>query len=215
MNAAHESTIPLLERYHSGDTATLDAILAHHRDWLWSYVRRNMGAHLRALETSEDVVQDVLRSLIERGPAFIPQDDSQFRRLVATIVLNRLCDRNDYVRAARRDRRRELSGEAGQISRIGAAAPSVDSPSRAAIRNEEASFLELALELLPPDDAHIIRRRRWDEAEFEEIAAEIDSTAAAVQRRHLRAVTKLGGMIRKLEVGDLSELPPDPVSPES
>lgn len=210
-----DSTIAQLERYHSGHADALDAILAQHRDWLWSYVRRNMGNHLRALETSEDVVQDVLRTLIERGPAFVPQDDSQFRRLVATIVLNRLRDRNDYIRAARRDRNRELSGEAGQISRIGAAAPSVDSPSQAAIRNEEASFLELALELLPSDDAHIIRRRRWDGAEFEEIAAEVEMTPTAVQRRHLRAVTKLGAMIRKLEVGDLSELAPDPLAGDS
>ncbi len=116
-------------------------------------------------------MQDVLRALIERGPAFIPRDDSQFRRLVATIVLNRLRDRNDYVRAARPDRGREQSA-AGQVSRVSAAAPSVDSPSRAAIRNEEASHLELALELLNSDDAYIIRRRCWDEADFEVIARE-------------------------------------------
>lgn len=206
-----QSTIQLLESFHAGDARALDALLAQHRDWLWSYVSRNMGQHLRGLETSEDVVQDVLRALIERGPAFVPQDDSQFRRLVATIVLNRLRDRNDYVRAARRDFRRDLSGEAGQVSRIGMATPSVDSPSQAVVRKEEAGFLQLALELLPPDDAHIIRRRRWDEAGFDEIASELELTPAAVQRRHLRAITKLGALIRMLEAGDLSSLPPDPL----
>ncbi|MFT5152131.1 MAG: RNA polymerase sigma factor (sigma-70 family) [Planctomycetota bacterium] len=210
-----QTTTSLLENYHSGDASALDAILAQHRDWLWSYVRRNMGKHLRALETSEDIVQDVLRSLIERGPAFVPQDDSQFRRLVATIVLNRLRDRNDYVNAARRDMRRDLSGSAGQVSRIGAAAPSVDSPSQAAVRNEQVEFLELALELLPSEDAYILRRRRWDEASFDEIALEIESTGAAVQRRHLRAITKLGGLIRMLEAGDLSSLVPDPLAGSS
>ena len=76
--------------------------LLEHREFMQSLARKLLADEHRA----EDVVQDVLRQLIERGPAFVPQDDSQFRRLVATIVLNRLRDRNDYVRAARRDRAR-------------------------------------------------------------------------------------------------------------
>ncbi len=206
-----ESTIPLLERYHAGDPTVLETILAQHYDWLWRFVSRNMGDHLRAFETSEDVVQEVLRQLIEHGPAFVPQDDSQFRRLVGTIVLNRLRDRNDHARAARRDRRREASGEREPISRIGVAAPSTDGPSQAAIRKEEASCLELALELMPPDDAYIIRRRRWDGAEFHEIGEELGLKPDAVQKRHVRSVAKLGGMIRRLEAGDLSGLAPDPL----
>ncbi len=213
MTDPDRTSTSLLERYHSGESRVLDELIARHRGWLWSYVSRQMGEHLRALESSEDVVQDVLRALIERGPAFIPQDDSQFRRLVATMVLNRLRDRNDFVRAARRDRNREVGGAEGQVSRIGIAAPSVDAPSRVAMRDEEVNLLGLALELMPSDDAHIIRRRRWDEAEFEEIAGELEMTAAAVQRRHLRALTKLGGLIRMLEAGDLSALPPDPLGP--
>lgn len=204
------STIELLESFHSGDNDALETLLETHRGWLWSYVSRNMGDHLRALETSEDVVQDVLRQLLERGPAFIPQDESQFRRLVATIVLNRLRDRNDYVRAARRDRAREASGDLA-ISRIGATADSVESPSRVAVRNEEARLLELALELLPSDDAHIVRRRRWDEAEFAEIGVELDMKPETVQKRHVRAVAKLGGLMRQLESGDMSGLAEDPL----
>lgn len=206
-----QSTSQLLESFHGGDSSALDEILARHRDWLWSYVRRKMGNHLRALETSEDVVQDVLRKLIERGPRFVPQDDSQFRRLVATIAMNRLRDQNDYVRAARRDRNREVQSSVGHVSRIGCAAPSVDSPSQAAIRKEESSFLELALEVIDPDDAHIIRRRRWDGAEFQEIAEELSMTAAAVQKRQVRAIAKLGGIMGRLQAGDLSDLAEDPL----
>ncbi|MFT4537789.1 MAG: RNA polymerase sigma factor (sigma-70 family) [Planctomycetota bacterium] len=207
-----ESTIPLLEKFYAGDTSALDALLASHLGWLRNYVSRKMSNQLRVLETSEDVVQEVLSSLLERGPAFVPEDDSQFRRLIGTIVLNRLRDRNDYVCAARRDWRRRAGGDAGHVSRIGVAAESLDSPSMAAMRSEEAGHLHLAIELLPPDDAHIILRRRWDGAEFEDIGRELDMTGAAVQRRHLRAVRKLGTMLRNLKDGDLTELEEDPVT---
>ncbi|MFT4542109.1 MAG: RNA polymerase sigma factor (sigma-70 family) [Planctomycetota bacterium] len=203
-----DSNASLLESYHTGDSSALDTILLQNRDWLWSYVRRKMGHRLRSLESSEDVVQDVLRKLIEQGPAFIPTDESQFRRLVGTIVLNRLRDRHDYMHAARRDRDRVAAGE--PISRIGVAAPSVNSPSRVVGRKEEVRLLELALELLPSDDSHIIRRHRWDGASFEEIGAELEMTASAVQKRHVRSVAKLGGLIRSLEAGDLSAFP-DPL----
>ena len=96
---ASDSSVQLLARAHDGDAEAVDALIARHRDWLWSYVRRHMNDGLRHFEASEDVVQDVLRKLIQRGPRFIPRNDDEFRRLVATIVINRLRDRHDWVNA--------------------------------------------------------------------------------------------------------------------
>lgn len=211
MSSTSESSTPdLLHSYRAGDASALDALLAKHRDWLWSYVSRHMGDHLRAFEASEDVVQDVLRALIERGPAFVPADDGQFRRLAATLVLNRLRDRNDYARAACRDRALEATRIDGQVSRLGAVARSVDQPARQAERREQVGHVALALDLMPPDDAHVIRRRRWDGASFQEIGSELGISDDAAQKRHVRAMTRLGGLLKKLEKGDLSFLP-DPL----
>ncbi len=203
------STVELLQRHRRGDSGALGELLVRHRDWLWSYVRRRMGAELRRYEASEDVVQDVLRKLIEQGPAFAPQDDDQFRRLVATIVLNRLRDRHDWVHAAKRARADARGLDPLEISRIGVAAASVDQPSRAAERAEEAGFVNLALQLIDPDEAHLIRLRDWEGLEFAQIGIQLDIEPDAARMRFQRAVRRLGGMIKRLQEGDLHELAPD------
>jgi DNA-directed RNA polymerase specialized sigma24 family protein len=64
----------------------------------------------------------------------------------------------------------------------------------------------------PSDDAYIIRRRRWDGAEFETIAQELDMKSDAVQKRHVRSIVKLGALMRRLEAGDMTGLEEDPLA---
>ena len=102
-----ESSEVLAEFRSHGRQADLAILMERHRGWVWGYVRKRMGGELRLHETSEDVVQDVLLRLFQAGPALPASDEDAFRRLVATIVINRLRDRHDWVHAARRARGRE------------------------------------------------------------------------------------------------------------
>jgi RNA polymerase sigma-70 factor (ECF subfamily) len=201
--------VRLLARAHEGEESALDELVARQRDWLWRYVRRHMNPGLRAFETSEDVLQDVLYNLFRRGPVFVPRNEGEFRRLVATIVLNRLADRHAWARAERRDKGREaaLQRSDGQVHEP--ATSSVQGVSRVAMQREEHSQVQLALELLDPDDARIIRLRKYDELEYAAIAEAEGIAADAARMRYNRALRKLGAMIRRVEEGSFEGLAPD------
>jgi len=200
----------LLERFHTtGDDDALGLLLERHRGWLWSYVRRHMwGAH-RAFETSEDVVQDVLMRLLRQGPKFIPENEDTFRRLVATIVLNRLHDRYEWARAERRDKGREAGADALAITRLSPAADSIDSPSQVAGRNEEENLVRLALELIDPDDALAIESRQFQGLEFEAVGERLGVSGDTARKRFNRAVQNLGTMVKNLRNGHYDRLAPD------
>ncbi len=209
------SSVRLLELYHAEkDSRALDLLLARHRAWLWAYVRRYMSPAHRAFKASEDVVQDVLRRLIEKGPAFIPRDDDEFRRLVATIVLNEFRNKHDWIHAAKRTRAREHRIESSGISRIGIAANSASSPSNVAARREEGDFLQLALLLIPPDDAHVIRLREWEGLDFATIGAELGVAEGSARMRFHRAVQRMGNVAKDLRHGRLDEIAPDLPPPD-
>ena len=211
--AGDPRSVDLLRSAYGGDRKALNDLLALHRGWLWSYVRRHMGAGLRAFETSEDVVQDVLRNLILRGPHIIPRHEDDFRRFVATIVVNRLIDRHEWIHADRRSRGQECGQDEVDGALRGAADRSQETPSRVAIRKEESDQVELALQLIDPDEAHLIRLREWEGLSFDEIGTRVGATSDTARKGFGRAVRSLGRMLRKLDSGDLSDLAPDSVSP--
>jgi RNA polymerase sigma factor (sigma-70 family) len=184
-------------------------LLERHRPWLWKYVSRHMSAGQRAFETSEDVVQDVLRRLLEQGPAFIPQDEDQFRRLVATVVLNHLRNRHDWIHAAKRSPGQGKAQDSDAISRIGVAAHSKHSPSRIAARREEEGFLHLALTLIDPEDAQVIRLKEWQGSSYAAIGQELGVAEGTARMRFRRAVQRMGAMAKRLMEGNLKDLAPD------
>jgi RNA polymerase sigma factor (sigma-70 family) len=198
-----DETSTLLERYHAGEETALAAILERHGAWLRRYVSRRMGGVHRRFETSEDVVQDVFCKLIRHGPAFVPADDDQFRLIVGTIVLNRLRDRWRWARAGVRDPDREASRP---VSRVGLAADSENRPDRLAGEGERRALLELAMELIDPGDAHLIRSHDWDGKDFSVLGEELGIKADAARMRYTRAVQGLGKMARRLRSGDLRDL---------
>ena len=204
-----ESSEVLAEFRSHGRQADLAILMERHRGWVWGYVRKRMGGELRLHETSEDVVQDVLLRLFQAGPALPASDEDAFRRLVATIVINRLRDRHDWVHAARRARGREPRSGALDPSRVAPSDPSERGPARVAQRNEERERLELALEAIEPEDARLIHERDWAGRSFRELGALLDLQEDAARMRYQRAVRKLGSMMALLNEGRERELAPE------
>ena len=199
------NSVDLLQRTYAGDLEALEELVTRHRDWLWSYVRKKMSRSHRAFEASEDVVQDIVRKLLERGPAFVPRNEDEFRLFVATIVMNRLRDRHDWIHAERRDKDREVA-----ITKIGDAKKSGPGVATKVAESEEKErqqrLLALALELVSPDDASLIRSIRIEQKSYREIGDSLGIEASAVRMRCRRAETRLGRMMRQIESGELSEL---------
>lgn len=198
-------SLPLLERVREGDGSALEQLVERHQAWLLGFVRARMGARLRELEASGDVVQEVFRRLLRAGPRLRPRDEDEFRRLVGTIVLNRLRDLHRRLHV----RERGQDGSSTQPS-IEALARSAESPTRLAARNEEAELVRLALELSDPDDAHVLRLRNWEGLSFEELGRELGIEPDAARMRFTRALRRLGAMMRRIEEGRLHELGAQP-----
>ena len=199
------NSVDLLQRTYAGDREALEELVTRHRDWLWGYVRKKMSRSHRAFEASEDVVQDIVRKLLERGPAFVPRNEDEFRLFVATIVMNRLRDRHDWIHAERRDKDREVAitkiGDAGK-SGPGVATKVAEADEKA----RQQQLLALALELVAPEDASLIRSIRIEQKSYREIGESLGLEASAVRMRCRRAETRLGRMMRQIEAGDTSEL---------
>lgn len=192
--------LDLLEQYHTGAPRALELLIERLRPWLWSYVRSKMGPALRVGETSEDVVHEVLLKIFQKGPGFLPRTDDQLKRLVAAIALNRLRDRHDWISV-----RREVNHA---VSHIG----DDSTPSQRARHLEEAGLLEVALQVLDPEDALIIHERNWENLDFREISRRRDIAEDAARMRFNRAVRRLGRLVRQLESGDLDDIAPDAAS---
>lgn len=203
---AETQSVVLLDSARRGDAQALEQLVERHREWLWAYVRRHMGEHLRRFEASEDVVQEALRRLLQQGPAFVPRDDDEFRRVVAVIVLNRLRDQHRWARV----RGRELGGASldadGAATRIGIAARTQDRPSQVVARNEEEALVRLALELLDPDDTAVLRLRSMEGLAFAAVGERLGIEPDAARMRFNRAMGRLGAMMARIEEGRLEEL---------
>lgn len=190
----------LFERYHNGDPEALGELLEHYRAWIKGYVRRHMGPAERANETSEDVVQDVFRKAIEAGPAFIPRDEGQFRRIMGTVVLNHLRDRLRWARTLKRDRKRvqpEGSSGPGRLSWLGTSTAN-PGPLRLAERQEEEQLLHLAVNLLSAEDAAILRSFHLEGTSLSGLASQRGITKHAARMRIARAVGRLAVMANNL-----------------
>ena len=205
MTSDSRTTIELLDAWHGGDQDALIELVQRHVPWLRAYVRRRMTQEMRHFETSEDVVQTVLYNLLRYGPAFRPENEIQFRALIAKSVLNRLCDLHDYVTADKRNPARE-ERLPSVISRIGKGAASHDRPERQTETDEERGFIALAMQLVDPEDRRIIQLYEFDDVEFAEIGRRLSISEDAARQRFHRAVRRLGEQVQRLKAGQLDDL---------
>ena len=204
----NSSTTPeLVESYHRDrDDHLLLELYERHRDWVHGYVRRRMTDVHRKLDASEDVVQETFMALFRQGPAFVPPDDDTFRRLVGTIVVNRLHNRFRFLTAQRRDHRQEAGNAALEVSHLAPSIDSAEAPARAVEAAEERQLVALALELIDPDDAEVVRLRNDDDLGFAEIAERLGIGAGAARMRFNRALLRVGEVANRLAEGNYEGL---------
>jgi RNA polymerase sigma factor (sigma-70 family) len=188
-----------LRRWHEGDAAALDELLRRELPWIKEMVKRRMGAILLQAESSSDLVQDVVVSILRNGPRFVIGDQRQLRAFLARVAENVILDRHAHLTAQRRDLRREepLPSRDSVVVLDGTVRP-VTRPSEAASGNEQKALVWISLRLLDPADREVIRLRDYEELSFVEIAERIGSTEDAVRMRYNRALPRLAQTLWEL-----------------
>ena len=194
-------TLLLLRRWHAGDAAALDDLLRRELPWFQREVQHRMGNELRARTDADDIVQQALLNVLRHGPRFEVADTEHYRALLLRIVENTV---RKLVRDGRREKRAAAREEPLPSGSVLALEAGVTRPSAAADRNEKRAWVQLALELLDPDDREVILLRQWEGLPYAEIATRCAVSEDAARMRFERAVARLVRLVARLRAGELA-----------
>ncbi|MEW6744289.1 MAG: RNA polymerase sigma factor [Planctomycetota bacterium] len=205
MKGMDSETSQLLRRWHAGERAALDKLLADHLPWLRDRVHRLLSPLLRLRGDTMDYVDDVLLRLLRDIPRFHISNSRLFRGLLLQIVVNELKDKQRFYTAARRDMARERP-LASVVLELDPPLHTSASPSQVAQRHEEEAIVRLALELLECEQRDVIVLRDWKKLAFADIGARLEITPDAARMRHGRAVQLLSRVVGALRRGTVESL---------
>ena len=189
------SFIQLLQLARDGDAAGTDALLAKYRPLLRVLAARATDPRVQARVDASDVVQltcfEAHRDLAQFQGASEAEWIGWIRRILDHNVIE---ERQKHLKARKRSTAREASppdrqGEPGDWNDLLPAPTS--SPSRRAMRSEEAVRLATALEQLPADQAEAVRLRHIEGFTVAELAAHFGRSDTAVAGLLKRGLKKL------------------------
>ncbi len=201
-----DQTRDLLQRWHAGDRAAIEALVTRDLPWIQSYVRSRLGGVLRQRGETMDYVQDAVIRVLAYTPRFVTDDRGRFRALLARIVENHLRDANEHHMAACRSPAKELPLGSDSVLDLDGPRRSATRPSERAERDEEEAWVRLALELLAPEDRQILLLRQWHELEFAAIGQRLGLSEDAARMRFQRALPKLAHKLEQLRTGSPASL---------
>ena len=99
--------VELLRRWRDGDKDALDELIRHNLSWVREYVHRRLGAKLRRLAETQDLVQETMVDVLTYRPGFEVAEEEEFRALLGRIVENNIRDHHEWLGRACRSPERE------------------------------------------------------------------------------------------------------------
>jgi RNA polymerase sigma factor (sigma-70 family) len=204
-----DRTQGLLERSHQGDAVAVQALLLRDVEWVRGFVRRHLGAAGRCPDDTEDAVQELMVTVLTCGQRFVVDNHDDFRRLVATIVLNRLRSQLRKVRAAKRDPRKERELCSDSVLYLSDDQPvrCVTRPDQRAERAEAIALIRLAKDLLDPELRELLELREQGLA-WQEIGSQLGCAEDAARKRHGKALRDLERLVVEMRSGRLRAILP-------
>lgn len=198
-----ERTRELLTRWHAGDRAAIDELIARDLPWITTCVRARLGPLLRGRGETADYVHDALLGVLDYAPRFVTASRRGFRSLVARMIENHLRDAHDHHAAARRTPLRERPVPTDSVLDLDRPAASVTRPGSVAERNERAAWVRLAVETLDRDDRRVVVLREWHGLEFSAIGERLGIATDTARMRFQRALPRLAARLERLRRGEL------------
>jgi RNA polymerase sigma-70 factor (ECF subfamily) len=185
--------LALLSQAKAGEKQAFDRLFALCEGQLRRFVDLRLDPKLRPRVDASDIVQEAHLEAFRRLDDFLEKPTLPFKLWLRQITLDRLLMmRRRHVGAARRSLAREAAlpdGSSCALARQLIAANST--PSQQAGREELARHVREAVARLAEADREIILMRTFESLSFEEIAHVLGVEAAAVRKRHGRALLRL------------------------
>lgn len=176
-------------------------------------IEGRMSAHLLTRLSAEDILQETLLHLWRDRGQIEWRGAKSFRSLVLSMADNRIRDAADVASAAKRgggmiEHSLDASDSHGSHSARGEPPPkSSSTPSRVAIRREQAQAMRSALEGLPDEVRDVVRLRAFEQLELEDIARRLGLGESAVRHRFRKGSALYAQRLRAAL--ELSSLPRD------
>ena len=198
-----EDTQSLLDAARDGVPGAVDQLLLAHRPALLRLVRALLPARLGARVDASDVVQETLLAAARRLPAYLAQPQLEFLPWLRWLARERVVEarRRHEGAAARAVQREAFLGSAAlrDVSSLDLSARLADpgaTPGAAALRGELCQRVRAALDQLDDEDREILLLRHAEQLGNREAADLLGLSDQAAGMRHLRALRRLGALLR-------------------
>jgi RNA polymerase sigma-70 factor, ECF subfamily len=192
-----EPTEELVHLAQQGGRAAFDSLIRRSQPELVRLVRARLGARLRQMEDTADLVQSALTEAVRDLPQFEYRGKGSFLRWLSTIVEHKLRHHaRDLMRARRDPDRVEPLSDVMSATGARPVRAGEPSPSDVAAGHElEARYLA-ALAQLPELERELVMMRLELHCEYSAIAAALSlGSADAVRKRLARVLARLEALM--------------------
>ena len=179
-----------------GDSRALGSLLEGHRAYLKMLARMQIGRLLQSKLDADDLLQEAFLRAHQAISRFRGTTGEEFLSWLRGILAHALADQiRRYYGTGQRDpkleRALEFEFECSSERFVRALAAPTSSPSRRAVRHEQAVQLAQAMERLPSSSREVLLLRHFQELSFPEIASRMGRTVDSVKNLWIRALGRL------------------------
>jgi RNA polymerase sigma-70 factor (ECF subfamily) len=197
---AHD-TQELLARARGGEQAALEALFARHRERLRYGIALRLDRRLAARVDVSDVLQETYLEAARRLPQYLAEPGMPFPLWLRWLARERV--QVLHRRHLGADRR-AVGHEAGPLPAdssaqlVGGLVGAGPTPSQAVAAVEAAEHLRLALQRLSETERDVLLWRHFEQLSNREIAQLLGIGEAAANKRYIRALQRLRGLLAGL-----------------
>jgi RNA polymerase sigma-70 factor (ECF subfamily) len=205
LDAGDETTEKLLNQARAGNTAAFENLFARQREALRRAVALRLDRRLAARIDASDVVQETYLEAARRLPEYLKRAAMPFALWLRWLARERvLMLHRQHLFADKRAAGREVMPLPVDSSAQFAAGllGTGPSPSQAVAALELAERLRLALQQLDEEERELLVGRHFEQLSNRELAQLLGITEAAANKRYIRALQRLRGILLNLGVSD-------------
>jgi RNA polymerase sigma-70 factor, ECF subfamily len=191
-----------LLRLRSAPDQALAEVLAQHSPRLRAIIELRLDPRLSQRVDADDVLQDVFLEAQKRVARYLNDPSVPVFVWLRGVLLDTLIDiHRRHLGAQMRDAGQEVSlmvprlPEASSMALAVYLAGSLTSPSQAAIREETAQQIDIAMSEMDQTDREVLILRHFEQLTNDEVAAIIGVKKAAASRRYMRALARLRSVL--------------------
>jgi RNA polymerase sigma-70 factor (ECF subfamily) len=203
VDADAPDTQELLARVRGGEQAALEALFARHRERLRYGIALRLDRRLAARIDVSDVLQETYLEAARRLPGYLARPEMPFHLWLRWLarervqVLHRRHLGADRRAVGHEARPLPIDSSAQFVISLVGAGPT---PSQALAAVELAERLRLALQRLNKDERDVLLWRHFEQLSNREIAQLLGISEAAANKRYIRALQRLRGLLAGLGV---------------